>query len=108
MFLFWNIRERKRKEKKRKEKKRKEKKTIYIEFSCLIQKKKMQEENTNPIITNNTPTESIESQIRTYVIQHNPKLYILTPCYGANVFVNYMCSLIQTIDLFRQYHFPLQ
>ena len=68
----------------------------------------MQEENTNPIITNATPTESIESQMRTYVIQHNPKLYILTPCYGANVFVNYMCSLIQTIDLFRQYHFPLQ
>ena len=68
----------------------------------------MQEENTNPIITNATPTESIESRMRAYVIQNNPKLYILTPCYGANVFVNYMCALIQTIDLFRQYHFPLQ
>ena len=70
----------------------------------------MQEESisTGQIVTNINPSESLETQMRNYVIQNNPKLYILTPCYGANVFVNYMCSLIQTIDLFRQYHFPLQ
>ena len=70
----------------------------------------MQEEPTvnGEIITNTRTSDSLETQMRNYVIQNNPKLYILTPCYGANVFVNYMCSLIQTIDLFRQYHFPLQ
>ena len=67
----------------------------------------MQEES-GQILTNTTASESIETQIRQYVEKNNPKIYILTPCYGATVYVNYMCSLIRTIDLFRQYQFPLQ
>ena len=70
----------------------------------------MQEEQ-NPnsaIITNTNSGESIDIKIREFVAKNKPKCVILTPCYGGTVFVNYMCSLIQTIDLFKQYHFPLQ
>lgn len=65
------------------------------------------QENPSIIINKNTG-ESIDIQIREYIARNKPKCCILTPCYGGTVFVNYMCSLIQTIDLFKQYQFPLQ
>lgn len=46
--------------------------------------------------------------VRTYVAKHNPKLYILTPCYGCMCYIDYMTCLIQTIEYFRSVNFPLQ
>jgi hypothetical protein len=43
-----------------------------------------------------------------YVAKNNPKLYILTPCYGSMCHVDYMTSMIQTIEYFRRINFPLQ
>jgi len=51
---------------------------------------------------------SIENNIREFISKNNPKLYILTPCYGGQCYVNYMTCLINTITLFRQLGFPLQ
>ena len=49
-----------------------------------------------------------EKPIESYIQTHSPKLYILTPCYGGQCFVNYVHSLMQTVELFRQLNFPLQ
>lgn len=46
--------------------------------------------------------------VKNYVALNNPKLYILTPCYGCMCHVDYMTCLIQTIDYFRSVQFPLQ
>jgi hypothetical protein len=63
-----------------------------------------------------TPTSKIESvdeeafvkNISTYIQQNNPKLYILTPCYGSMCHINYMVCLIATLELFKKYNFPVQ
>jgi len=47
-------------------------------------------------------------KLRTFIQEKQPKLYILTPCYGSMCFVDYMSCLIQTIELFRSIGFPLQ
>lgn len=46
--------------------------------------------------------------VQKYIQENNPKLYILTPCYGGVCYVNYVSSLIQTIELFKIINFPLQ
>ena len=51
---------------------------------------------------------SFEQRIREYVAANKVKLCILTPCYGGNVFVNYMQCLIATRDLFREYGIPIK
>jgi hypothetical protein len=51
---------------------------------------------------------SLEDNIRDFISKNNPKLYILTPCYGGQCYVNYLTCLINTITLFRQLGFPLQ
>jgi len=41
-------------------------------------------------------------------MQNTPKLYILTPCYGGQCSVNYIQSMLATIELFRTYQFPVR
>jgi hypothetical protein len=53
-------------------------------------------------------TNALPFRIQEYLKNHKSKLYILTPCYGSMCNVNYMCTLIKTIDIFRMYNFPLQ
>lgn len=57
-----------------------------------------------------TRTEDVpfDEKIRLYVAQNKPKLYILTPCYGSQCYVNYVTCLMNTIGLFSRYGFPLQ
>jgi len=51
---------------------------------------------------------SLSEQITQYVLCNKPKLYILTPCYGGMCHLNYLCSLMKTIDIFKLYNFPIQ
>jgi hypothetical protein len=52
--------------------------------------------------------ETFEEKVKNYIITNQPKLYILTPCYGGMCYISYLQSLINTLNLFRQYNFPLQ
>lgn len=52
--------------------------------------------------------DSIEDQVKKYIKEYNPSLCILSPCYGGLVHVNYTQCLINTMNLFRELHFPIQ
>jgi hypothetical protein len=60
------------------------------------------------IISNIDGTDSLSDKIMEYIRLNHPKLYILTPCYGGMCHLNYVCSLMQTIDIFKKYDFPLE
>ena len=63
----------------------------------------------NPnIISSLDQSSSISDQITQYILCNKPKLYILTPCYGGMCHLNYLCSLMKTIDIFKLYNFPIQ
>lgn len=51
---------------------------------------------------------SFSEKIDNYVKLRNPKLFILTPCYGSLCHVTYMVCLISTIELFKKFNFPIQ
>lgn len=44
---------------------------------------------------------SLINDVKDYVSKYNPKLYILTPCYGGVCHVSFTMSLIATVGLFR-------
>jgi hypothetical protein len=44
---------------------------------------------------------SLTLDIKDYVSKYNPKLYILTPCYGGVCHVSFTTAIISTIELFR-------
>jgi hypothetical protein len=50
----------------------------------------------------------LDQQIRNYVNKNKPKLCILTPCYGGMCMVNYIHCIMTTVELFRQFQFPIQ
>ena len=62
-----------------------------------------------PTLSTNTNTQSnLGNDIAEYIKLHNPKLYILTPCFASLCYVNYVSSLMATIELFKKCNFPLQ
>jgi hypothetical protein len=52
--------------------------------------------------------QEFESRVKNYISVFKPKLYILTPCYGGMCHVDYLTCLMQTVEMFRNYNFPLQ
>ena len=52
--------------------------------------------------------ESFDEKVKNYIAKHEPKLCILTPCYGGMCYISYLQCLINTLNLFRQYNFPIQ
>jgi hypothetical protein len=46
---------------------------------------------------------SFEDIVRNYVEINRPHVHILTPCFGSVCFVNYVHSLITTMDMFKKY-----
>jgi hypothetical protein len=44
---------------------------------------------------------NIEQLVNRYMETHKPYIYILTPCFGGLCYVDYMTSMINTLDLFR-------
>jgi hypothetical protein len=51
--------------------------------------------------------ELFKQQVRDYVKANNPLLYILTPCYNGNCDITYVLSLLQTIEVFNSFNFPI-
>jgi hypothetical protein len=51
---------------------------------------------------------TISDQISQYVLFNKPKLYILTPCYGGMCHLNFVCAMMNTIDVFKIHNFQLQ
>jgi hypothetical protein len=51
--------------------------------------------------------ESFKEQVREYVKANNPLLSILTPCYNGGCDINYVLSLLKTIELFNSLNFPI-
>ena len=60
------------------------------------------------IISTLDQSSSLSEQITKYILCNKPKLYILTPCYGGMCHLNYLCSLMKTIEIFKLYNFPIQ
>ena len=46
----------------------------------------------------------IDSEIAEYVKNNNPKICILTPCYGGMCYVSYMCCLMNTKEILQKYN----
>jgi hypothetical protein len=44
---------------------------------------------------------NIEQLVSGYLKTHKPYIYILTPCFGGLCFIDYMTSVINTLDLFK-------
>jgi hypothetical protein len=59
-------------------------------------------------VSTNSNVDSFEKVIHEYVKTTNPKLFILTPCFGGMCHINYLTCLVNTITLFKQFNFPLQ
>jgi hypothetical protein len=69
------------------------------------------ENNLNPENTLETKIQesvTLEDKIKEFIKRENPKLFILTPCFGGTCYVNYLICLIKTITLFKQLDFPIQ
>lgn len=75
-------------------------------LSSLPLQEDKSKDNTEP--SPEQQTVDLNSVIQKFISERNPKLYILTPCYGAMCCVDYMSSLIKTLELFRSIQFPVQ
>lgn len=64
--------------------------------------------NTQEKKTQNIVKKNFEEQIMKYVTSNKVKLYILTPCFGSVCYVNYINSLMLTVELFRKFNVPLK
>lgn len=53
-------------------------------------------------------TTSFEKTVKDYIKLNNPKLCILTPCYGGMTYVNYTVCLVNTLNMFRNLDFQVQ
>jgi hypothetical protein len=64
----------------------------------------------SPIITSPVVTEepSFEQKIRDFIINKNPCVYILTPCYGGMCHVDYLHCLLATMERFRTFGIDLK
>ena len=45
---------------------------------------------------------NFNEKIRNYIIKNNPKIYILTPCYGSMCHLNYVTCLIHTMSTLKE------
>ena len=55
-----------------------------------------------------TSNNSFEQQVLTYIRVNQPKLYILTPCFGSVCFVNFVNCIMATFNMFQKLGFPIQ
>ena len=58
-------------------------------------------------ISSDEGIETFKANVKNYVDTYTPLLYILTPCYNGNCDVNYILSLVKTLDLFNSFNFPI-
>ena len=62
----------------------------------------------NVVLTPVNTQEELCIKILEYVQNNSTKLYVLTPCFGGVCYVNYVQSMIATLELFHQFGFPIQ
>jgi hypothetical protein len=64
----------------------------------------------SPIMTSPVVTEepSFEQKVRDFIINKNPCVYILTPCYGGMCHVDYLHCLLATMERFRTFGIDLK
>lgn len=74
----------------------------------VIEPVKEEIETPPKIITSSNEFPPLDIRIADYIKQHNPKLYILTPCFASLCYVSYVTSLMSTIEFFKQINFPLK
>jgi hypothetical protein len=53
------------------------------------------------------PIDHFKDSVINYMKANNPKLYILTPCYGGLCHVDYLTSMLDTVKLFNEFNIPL-
>lgn len=51
---------------------------------------------------------SFEDIVKEYLEKNKVKIYILTPCFASLCYVNYVYSLMNTIELFKKLNIPLK
>lgn len=68
----------------------------------------MMENNTIQVSNDATASKTVFEKMTDFVENHHPKLYILTPCFGGVCYVNYIRSMLSTLELFQMYRFPIQ
>jgi len=51
---------------------------------------------------------SFDEALKDYFSKNKVKLYILTPCFGGQCYVNYMTSLLNTVNVFQSMNIPMQ
>ena len=54
-----------------------------------------------------TGEKTLDIHIKEFVATNNPKLYVLTPCYGSLCFVNYVQCIIATKELLKSYNIEM-
>lgn len=68
----------------------------------LKMSEKKEEKQIKPEEIRISMSEQLMNKIKTFVAEKNPKVYILTPCYGGLCHVNYIYCMMMTFDLFRE------
>lgn len=68
----------------------------------------VQNEVQNEVTENEKPATLLD-KVKTYAASFGKplKVWLLTPCYGSQVYVNYVTSLMHTVELFRLCQIPL-
>ena len=82
--------------------------TDNIKFELVDEEPEYNKLNNISLSTNSNKIDIFKESVKEYVERKNPKLVILTPCFGGMCHVNYLTCLINTMTLFRQVDFPLQ
>jgi hypothetical protein len=79
-----------------------------IKYQVVDEESKLYESVPASITTKTNTLDEFKDQVMNFIQVNNPKLYILTPCFGGTCYINYLTCLINTITLFRQFNFPIQ
>lgn len=69
---------------------------------------KMETSNNASKLSMKSDSQSFDQRVRDYIQKNNPKLYILTPCYGSMCYVNYVSCLMNTLNTFRSLNIDVQ
>ena len=64
-------------------------------------------ENTSSEKLKQTGEKTLDAMVKDFVAKNNPKLYVLTPCYGSLCFVNYVQCIISTKEILKSYNIEM-
>lgn len=79
-----------------------------LQSSASSTKSTSTETSTTSITHSNTSGSEFEKQIVAFFQKNRVKLYILTPCFASLCYVNYIQSLMMTVELFRRFNISLK